>query len=123
MKKVDHSVNPLKGEFEVEVNGKVVRGLSSVNALRLLCRDHKISLSQLDDLLKEDEITAFCSIVYYSCINHAVRHNETLGFSKEAFISFLLDDMNQLNEVIQVISRTLNPQEVNQEGEVDSEKK
>jgi hypothetical protein len=120
--KKNPAINPHKGEFEVQINGKTHYGLCSINALRLFCVENNVSLTEIENLMKKDEITAFASIIYYSCINYAVRNNEPLNIKKDAFISFLFDDMDALNEVVAIISKTLNP-EVDQEGEVDSEKK
>jgi len=84
--------NSFRGEFEVTVRNKKVKGAFTMNAIRLVMREEKLKLEDFDKYLSEDPLTAIPTIGYFSCVSEAVKSGKELKMGKEQFIAEVLDN-------------------------------
>lgn len=106
------TVNEMRGQFEVTIDGKPYKGWTTTNALRLFVRDNNSKLEDIGKLMDKDQLGSIGELAYYSCVNYSVRKDTKLGINKEKFISYFLDDMEQANDVGAIILSSLGPQTV-----------
>ena len=96
-------LNPVRGEFEFDLNGKKLKGHASINSLRLLCVDHGKKLSDLEDLAQFDESGIMAEMIYWACVNYAYRNGDDFNMSKATFIALALDDLAEVVRVSQIV--------------------
>lgn len=108
-------VNELRGQFEVTIDGKNLIGVSSMNALRMYTKENGYRLDELDKHMEADPMGTIAELAYYSCLNKAHRDDKDLNVSKDKFISFFLDDIDQIQELSQTIMMSLSPQSSTEE--------
>jgi len=84
--------NVFRGEFEVSVKNKKIKGAFTMNAIRLVMREEKLQLADFDKYLSEDPLTAIPTIGYFSCVSEAVKSGKELKVGKEQFIAEVIDN-------------------------------
>ena len=84
--------NTFRGEFEVTIRNKKVKGAFTMNALRLVMREEGLKLEAFDKYLSDDPLTAIPTIGYFSCISEAVKNGKELKLGKEQFIAECIDN-------------------------------
>ena len=94
--------NSFRGEFEVTVRNKKIKGAFTMNAIRLVMRNEKMKLEDFDKYLTEDPLTAIPTIGYFSCVSEAVKSGKELKIGKEQFIAEVLDNggMDSISEAL-----------------------
>jgi hypothetical protein len=113
-------LNPVRGEFEFEINGKKVKGHSSINALRMFCVSKGKKFDELQEIMEADEFGSIAEIIYYSCVNYSHRNEEDFDMTKDKFISFALDDFEETSKAAAVVMQSL---KVAKESQSDEPKK
>lgn len=113
-------LNPLRGEFEFNLDGKKVRGHASVNSLRMMCVDRGKRLDQLEEVLNGDELGAMAELIYYSCVNYAHRKGVEFEIEKQMFIALALDDIEAMADAARVVMESI---KVAKESQPDQPKK
>lgn len=97
-----NTANNFRGEFEVTIRGKKVKGAFTMNALRLAMKNEGVKLEEIDKYLEADPLTAVPTLGYYGAISEAVKTGKDLKVSKELFIAEVLDNgyMEAVTEAI-----------------------
>ena len=82
-----NTTNTFRGEFEVTVKGKIMKGAFTMNALRLVLREEKIKLEKFDKYMSEDPLTAIPTLGYFSVVSECIKAGKKCTISKEQFIA------------------------------------
>jgi len=102
--------NGLRGEFVVNIDDKPLTGISSMNSLRLFTKSNGYKLDDLDKEMEADPMGTIAELAYYSCVNKCHRDDKDIPVSKDKFVSYFLDNIDQLQEVSEIIMTSLSPQ-------------
>jgi hypothetical protein len=101
-----NTTNNFRGEFEVTVKNKAMKGAFTMNALRLVMREEKIKLDEFDKYLSEDPLTAVPTIGYFSIVSEAAKNGKKVGITLDAFIAEVLDS-GQLEAISDALANAL----------------
>lgn len=101
-----NTTNNFRGEFEVTVKKKAMKGAFTMNALRLVMREEKIKLDEFDKYLSEDPLTAVPTIGYFSIVSEAAKSGKKVGITLDAFIAEVLDS-GQLETISDALANAL----------------
>lgn len=101
-------MNSLRGEFEIEVLGKKVECMLTLNALRMFSQAEGVKLENFDKFLRSDPLDALPMLAYYGYLNKRLK-TQAKGKSipKELFVSEVLD-ANDIEVVAGYISAAMN---------------
>lgn len=108
-----NTTNNFRGEFEVTVKKKKVKGTFTMNAIRLVMRGEGVSMDGFDKYIAEDPLTAIPTIGYYACINEAVKSGKELKLNKEQFIAEVLDN-GGLDAISDAVAKAFGSEEGNE---------
>ncbi len=107
--------NTFRGEFEVTVRNKKVKGAFTMNALRLVMREEGLKLDAFDKYLSKDPLTAIPTIGYFSCISEAVKAGKELKLNKEQFIAEVIDN-GGMDVIAEALTNAMGVQEGDESG-------
>ena len=101
-------MNNLRGEFEIEVLGKKVGCMLTLNALRMFSQAEGVKLEEFDKFLKSDPLDSLPMLAYYGYLNKRLK-TQAKGKSvpKELFVSEVLDS-NDIELVAGYIADAMN---------------
>jgi hypothetical protein len=110
-------LNEERGHFEIELNGQKMIGHSNMNSFRLFSNSTGNTLDQLDKAMEKDPMGTLALLAYHACENYCHRNDTDMPISERAFVSYYLDDIEQVKEVGETIMKSLTTQVQNTEGE------
>jgi len=99
-----NTMNPFRGEFELKIRNKKLKGAFTMNALRLTLREEGIKLDGFDEYLQDDPLTALPTVAYFSILSECVRNDKELKMKKEAFIADFLETEGAIEAVTEAIT-------------------
>lgn len=108
-----NTTNNFRGEFEVTIKKKKVKGTFTMNAIRLVMRGEGLKLDGFDTYINDDPLTAIPTIGYYACINEAVKSGKELKLNKEQFIAEVLDG-DGLDAISEAVAKAFGSEEGNE---------
>lgn len=100
-------INPIRGEFEFELNGVKMKGHASINALRMFCLDKGKRFDELHEIMEDDELGVMAELIYFSCLNYAHRHDVDLSMTKAKFISYALDNLDETSKAASIVMESM----------------
>ena len=107
--------NTFRGEFQVTVKNKKIKGAFTMNALRLVMREEGLKLDAFDKYLSDDPLTAIPTIGYFSCISEAVKNGKELKLNKEQFIAEVIDN-GGMDVIAEALTNAMGVQEGDEAG-------
>lgn len=108
---MSHTLNPFRGEFEVEINGKKFQGVFNLNAIRILTSELGIGLEGFDKFLTADQLTAIPLIAYYGILNHFHRSGKQFKMGRDQFTALFYDNESNLETVVECLVESLGGEE------------
>lgn len=108
--------NRERGQFEIEINGQKVQGWTTTNALRLYTEAKECTLEEIEEKMQKDQLGSLADLAYYSCVNHSHRTGEHFEMTRDAFVSFFLDDLEQMTDIAETVLKSMHPQGLKNEA-------
>ena len=106
-----NNMNPFRGEFELKIRNKKLKGAFTMNAMRLTLKAEGIKLDGFDQYLQEDPLTALPTVAYFSIISECVRTDKEFKMKKEAFIAEFLETAGAIEAVTEAITMAMTDEE------------
>jgi hypothetical protein len=101
-------MNPFRGEFELKIRNKKLKGVFNMNALRLTLRAENIELDKFDEYLASDPLTALPTVAYFSILSECLRTDKEFKMKREAFIAEFFETKGALEAVTEAITVAMN---------------
>jgi len=102
-----NTMNPFRGEFELKIRNKKLKGAFTMNAMRLALKAEGLKLEGFDSYLQDDPLTALPTVAYFSIISECVRNDKEFKMKKEAFIAEFLETAGAFEAVTEAISKAM----------------
>lgn len=103
--------NEFRGEFAVEVNGKMMNGAFTLNAIRLFIKKNNIKFSELQKVIQEDPLTSIPEMAYFGVISEASKKGTKLKLDEETFIACVLDDSKNFEKISDALTKAFDTQD------------
>lgn len=106
-----NTMNPFRGEFDIKIRNKKLKGAFTMNAMRLTLKAEGLKLDAFDEYLQEDPLTALPTIAYFSILSECIRTDKELKMKKEAFIAEFLEAHGAIEAVTDAITKAMTDSE------------
>lgn len=103
------STNNFRGQYSFELDGAPFCCLLNMNSLRMMCKEEKISFSELDGFLSENPFESVPKMIWYGCKNWLVRSSNDASSvpEYEHFCALALDEPGLFERMSEMVTETL----------------
>jgi len=101
--------NNFRGQYVFDLDGAPFSCLLNMNSLRIMCKEEKISFSELDSYLSENPFESVPKMIWYGCKNWLIRSSQDTDIVPEfeQFCALALDEPGLFEQMTSWVTESL----------------